>query len=69
MSIQGLVCKALPKVSIESKFEKLLYKTEWQEVSLPPMVMETEKIVLIGQEQNTLPFSTILEKNSSIIFV
>lgn len=62
MSIQGLVCKALPKVSIESKFEKLLYKTEWQEVSLPPMVMETEKIVLIGQEQNTLPFSTILEK-------
>lgn len=63
MSIQGLVCKALPKASAESKFEKLLYKTEWQEVNLPPMIMETEKIVLIGQEQNILPFSAFLEKN------
>lgn len=62
LSIDKLVCKAVPRVTRKKKFENLLYKTTWKKAETLPLLVDPQTILAVGDADQIDAFKAVSEQ-------
>lgn len=62
MSIDRLVCKAVPRINRKKKFESFLYKENWRKADPLPLLVDPQKILAVGDANQIKLFKSASEQ-------